>query len=133
MITEKIKKIFFNIKNSVNDKMKQYNLTAVQIILLEYLYENNEKVIIQKDICEHLSLKHSTVIGILKRLEGKELITKKTNYKSEISITEKGIELIENAGIKKGFIENRLLEGFSKEEVDILSSYLDRLYENSKN
>ena len=69
MITEKIKVVFFKIKNDVNDMMKKYNLTAVQVILLEYLYENNEKVIIQKDICEHLALKHSTVIGILKRLE----------------------------------------------------------------
>ncbi len=77
MITEKIKKIFFSIKNNLNNKMKPYNLTAVQIILLEFLYENNEKSIIQKDICNHLSLRHSTVINILKKLEEKELITKK--------------------------------------------------------
>ena len=101
MITEKIKKIFFNIKTDLNDKMKPYNLTAAQVILLEYLYENKGKLIIQKDLCEYLSLKHSTVISILKRLESKELITRKTNYKSEISITKKGIELIESTGIKK--------------------------------
>ena len=65
MITEKIKKIFFCVKNNVNDKMKSYDLTAAQIILLEYLYENNEKIIIQKDLCDYLSLKHSTVISIL--------------------------------------------------------------------
>jgi len=133
MITEKIKKIFFNIKTDVNDKMKPYNLTAAQVLLLEYLYENKEKLIIQKDLCEYLSLKHSTVISILKRLESKELITRKTNYKSEISITKKGIELIESTGIKKGFIENRLLKGFTKKEIEELSKYLDRLYSNISN
>ena len=133
MITEKIKKIFFNIKTDVNDKMKPYNLTAAQVILLEYLYLNKGKIIIQKDLCEYLSLKHSTVISILKRLESKELITRKTNYKSEISITKKGIELIESTGIKKGFIENRLLKGFTKKEIEELSKYLDRLYSNISN
>lgn len=130
MITEKIKKIFFCVKNNFNDKMKPYDLTAAQIILLEYLYENKEKVIIQKDLCDYLSLKHSTVISILKRLEVKELIVRKTNYKSEISITEKGIEIIKSAGIKKGFYENELLKGFTKEEISELEKYLDRIYSN---
>lgn len=133
MITEKIKKIFFIIKNSLNDKMKQYDLTAAQIILLEFLYENSEKIIIQKDICEFLSLKHSTVINILKRLEEKELIIKKTNYKSNVSITDKGKELIKISGIKKGFVENQLLKGFSNKEVEELSNCLDRIYSNLNN
>ena len=133
LITEKIKKIFFSIKNDVNNKMKPYDLTASQIILLKYLYENIDNTVIQKDICEYLSLKHSTIINILKRLELKGLIKKNTNYKSEISITKKGIELVESVGAKKGFVENKLLNGFTKEEIDDLSNYLDRLYSNINN
>ena len=130
MITEKIKKIFFIIRNDVNEKMKQYDLTAAQILLLKYLNTNSGKMVIQKDICDYLSLKHSTVIGILKRLEAKQLITKKTNYKSEISITEKGRELLLSAGIEQGFVENNLLNGFNKEEIIQLNDYLDRIYSN---
>ena len=133
MITEKIKKIFFIIKNDVNEKMKPYNITAAQILLLRYLQLNKGKMIIQKDICDYLCLKHSTVIGILKRLEEKELIIKKTNYRSEISITEKGKKIIDSAGIEKGFIEKNLLKGFSKEEIKQLDSYLDRIYSNISN
>ena len=133
MITEKIKKIFFIIKNDVNEKMKPYNLTAAQILLLRYLQLNKGKMIIQKDICDYLCLKHSTIIGILKRLEEKELIIKKTNYRSEISITEKGKKIIDSAGIEKGFIEKNLLKGFSKEENKQLDSYLDRIYSNISN
>ena len=133
MITEKIKKIFFLIKKDINEKMKPYNLTAAQILLLNYLDTNNGKVIIQKDICNYLSLKHSTVIGILKRLEAKDLIIKKTDYKSEISITEKGKELIKSSGVKKGFVEKNLLKGFTKEEIEQLDNYLDRIYSNISN
>lgn len=70
-ITEKIKKIFFEIKNDVNRKMKPFDLIASQIITLKYLYENDKNIVIQKDICEYLSLKHITVNNILKRLEEK--------------------------------------------------------------
>lgn len=130
MITDKIKKIFFDLKINVNNKMKEYNITAAQIILLEYLYENKDKTIILKDLCNHLSLRHSTIISILKRLEEKELISRKTYYTSEISITEKGIELIKTCGVKKGFVEETLLKGFTEDEIATLSNYLDRLYSN---
>ena len=133
MITEKIKKVFFNIKNNINNELKDYDITAVQILILKYLFDNNGKVVILKDLCDYLSLKHSTVISILKRLEAKELINKKTGYTSEISITKKGIELINSIGIKNGFVEKKLLNGFSKEEIDNLSNYLDRLNDNINN
>ena len=133
MITEKIKKIFFLIRKDINEKMRPYNLTAAQILLLKYLDMNDGKVLIQKDICNYLSLKHSTVIGILKRLEAKELIIKKTNHKSEITITEKGKKIIRSAGVKKGFVEDNLLKGFSKEEKEQLDDYLDRIYSNINN
>ena len=133
MITEKIKRLFFSIKTDVNDRMKKYGLTSAQTILLEFLNDNADKTIIQKELCDFLSLKHSTVISILKRLEMKGLITKHTNYRSEISITEEGRRLIESANIRKGFVEDRLLKGFTKDEIDDLSKYLDRLYSNINN
>ena len=131
MITEKIKKIFFNVKNGINEKMKEYNITAAQTILLEYLNENQNKTIILKNICDYLSLKHSTVISILKRLEEKELITRKTNYTSEISITKNGIKMVETCGIKKGFVDDTLLKGFTEEEIEKLNEFLDRVNNNT--
>ena len=133
MITEKIKKIFFEIKKEVNNEMRPFDLTASQIIALKYLYENENNIIIQKDICEFLSLKHSTVISILKRLEEKELIIKKTYYNSEVSITKKGKRLVESVGATTGFVDNRLLKDFSKEEIEKLNNYLDRIYSNINN
>ena len=130
MITEKIKKIFFAVKNNLNENMKKYNLTATQILILGYLNEKKEDTIIQKDLCDYLSLKHSTVISILRRLEIKGLIIKKTNYKSEVEITEKGVELVKLVGVNKGFVEDKLLEGFNEKEIKQLNDYLDRIYSN---
>ena len=128
-----MKNIIFYIKTDLDNKMRKYNLTTVQVLILQFLNDNSNKEIIQKDICEHLSLKHSTIINILKRLEMKELITKKTNYKSVVSITDKGKQLVEEIGAKSGFIENDLLKGFTKDEIETLSSQLDRIYQNINN
>lgn len=110
--------------------MRVYDLTTVQVLLLNYLNENKNKEIIQRDICERLSLKHSTIIKILKRLESKGLIVKKTKYRSIINITDKGKKLIESLEIKNGFIENKLLDGFSNKELELLSIFLDRISKN---
>ena len=131
MITEKMKNIVFHMKKEVDNNLRKYNLTIVQLLLLMYLKENRDNEVIQKDICERLSLKHSTVIEILKKLEDKGYIHKETKYKSILTITKEGLEIIDKVGAKKGFIEDKLLEGFTQEEIDMLSVLLDRIYENT--
>ena len=118
-------------KKELDNNLRKYNLTTVQLLLLMYLKENRDKQVIQKDICERLSLKHSTVIEILKKLEYKGYIHKETKYKSILTITKEGLKVIDKVGAKKGFIEDKLLEGFTKEEIDKLSIQLDRIYENT--
>ena len=118
-------------KKELDNNLRKYNLTTVQLLLLMYLKENRDKEVIQKDICERLSLKHSTVIEILKKLEEKGYIHKETKYKSVLTITDEGLKVIDKVGAKKGFIEDKLLEGFTKEEIDKLSIQLDRIYENT--
>ena len=118
-------------KKEVDNNLRKYNLTIVQLLLLMYLKENRDKEVIQKDICERLSLKHSTVIEILKKLEDKGYIHKETKYKSVLTITDEGLKVIDKVGAKKGFIEDKLLEGFTQDEIDKLSIQLDRIYENT--
>lgn len=130
IITEKMKKIVFYMKKSLDNNLKEYNLTTVQLLILMYLNENSDKEIIQKNIREHLSLKHSTVIEIIKKLELKKFVNKDTNHKSVLTITKEGKKLLNKIGAKKGFIENKLLDGFSLDEINILSEQLDRMYKN---
>jgi 3-deoxy-7-phosphoheptulonate synthase len=43
---------------------------------------------------------------------------------------EEGLKIIDKVGAKTGFIEDKLLEGFTQEEIDKLSIQLDRIYNN---
>ncbi|MBR2708509.1 MAG: MarR family transcriptional regulator [Bacilli bacterium] len=94
MICEQMKNIVYYMKTALDNELRKYNITATQFIVLEYLLENEDKEIIQKDVCEYLVLRHSTVIGIMKRLQDKGLIKKETYHKSKIAITSKGKKTI---------------------------------------
>ncbi len=130
MITEKMKKIVFLLKKDIDNSLKKYNLTTVQLLILMGLNQNRNKKVIQKDICELLELKHSTVIEILKKLEGKRYIHIEKNYRSYLSITDEGRKVLKKIGVKKGFVEDKLLDGFTEEEINKLSEQLDRMYKN---
>ena len=133
MICEQMKNIVYYMKTALDNELRKYNITATQFIVLEYLLENENNVIIQKDVCEYLVLKHSTVIGIMQRLESKGLIKKETSHWSIITITDKGKKLIERVGDRRGFVEKTLLNGFDKKEIKTISNQLDIMYKNIKN
>ncbi len=61
-------------KHHMNTLLKNIDLTASQCLVLEVLFRRTDTKTSQKDICEELQLKHTTVIGLLKRMEGKGLV-----------------------------------------------------------
>lgn len=61
-------------KHHMNTLLKSIDLTASQCLVLEVLFRRTDKKTSQKDICEELHLKHTTVNGLLKRMEGKGLL-----------------------------------------------------------
>ena len=98
--------------------------------------ENREKKITQKDISEALHIKHPTTIGLLKRLEEKEMLSvvvdpENRKYRN-IALTEKGITFIENDRVRRRNTDEYMVEGMTKEEIKILRSLLDRVYDNMK-
>lgn len=133
MICEQIKKLTLYMKTELDNKLRKYNLTATQFIVLEYLVENEGKNIIQKDICELLEIRHTTVIGIIKRLEEKGFIIKSNNKRTNlIKISKKGKKLYNNLSGRKYNVEDILLSGFTKEEIKDMEGKLNKMYVNIK-
>lgn len=134
MICEKIKNIAYYMRYAHDNSLRKYNLTSTQFLVLEYLIKNEGKDIIQKDICDYLELKHSTVIGIIKRLESKKLILKEKGRKTnQISINNTGRKLFNEVSDIKSRYEEILLKGFNKSDITKLSKQLDIMYSNIKN
>ena len=70
----KFKLIHEGFANMLNKQLRDEDMTFSQMILVSYLWENKDKKITQKDISQALQIKHPTTIGLLKRLEDKEMV-----------------------------------------------------------
>lgn len=130
MIVEKMKNIVNYSKTKFNNDLKEYDLTASQYVVLKYLINNEGKNIIQKDVGEFLVLKHTTIIGIIKRLEQKGLIKKESKHASIITITSKGKKLYESIGDYEALINHDVLKSLNKQEKENLSELLIKIYDD---
>ncbi len=98
----KIKKINHLFKSRLDRNLEQLDITVAQMQTLIYLFKDNGKKVTQKQLAEYFSVKHSTMSGILKRLQEKELIEicideENKKYKN-IYTTTKAVELNEKIG-----------------------------------
>lgn len=131
-----IKHISNHISTELNNNLKPYNITGVQARVLFYINcESKKGHVFQKDIQKHLKLANPTVTGIVQRLEEKQLIERSVSsedsrYKCHV-LTEKGHEVIENlAHFAESTMDERILDGFSEDEKETVTSLLGRILKN---
>jgi MarR family transcriptional repressor of mepA len=78
------------LKKKANLVLKDYGITVKQGRFLGFLHENKGIETSQKDLQEHFEISHPTTVGIIKRLEQKNLITTRFD---EINRRNKIVEL----------------------------------------
>ncbi len=120
----------------LNRRLKEEDMTFSQIIVIYYLWEHRDQKVTQKDITEALHIKHPTTIGLLKRLEDKEMlkvVVDPDNRKyRNITLTDRGIACIEADEKRKVHTDEYMVEGMSEDEIRLLRNLLDRVYDNMK-
>ncbi len=102
--------------------------------IIDYLAKNADKDIYQKDLENHFTITRSTVSRVLRLMEQKGLIERQPVAHDarlkKIVLTEKAIKingLMREDGER---MEQILIDGFTKEEMQTLSSYLHRMKQN---
>ena len=105
-----------------NQRMQQKDITSSQSDVIRYILKHRDRPISAGDLMEQLSLSPSTMAGILKRLENKYLITRKTDEKDGrkgiITPTEEGLALEDYLKETAAQTEAILLQGMTKAEQD---------------
>lgn len=118
----------------LNRQLKEVDLTFSQFILVSYLWENRDKKVNQKDISQALHIKHPTTIGLLKRLEEKEMlkvVVDQDNRKyRNIMLTQKGEDFVEANHKRRRFTDSYLTKGMTDEEISELRRLLDKVNDN---
>lgn len=109
-------------------------VTAPQCRLLMYLVSRNGAPVSQRELEHYLGVSHTTVKGLLQRLEEKGLV--RTAFDSadgrvkHAYLTEKHHRMHAEISQMVDEFEKELLAGFTAEECETLHRLLQRLYDN---
>lgn len=116
----------------LNKKFEKYGITYSQFNIIRILWEKEGQT--QKEILENLSIKPSSLSGILDLLEKKELVKRIIDEKdariNRIYITEKGKNIKQLSIEIFNETDKILTQGFSDEEKSLLLLWLKRIKKN---
>ncbi|RCX21009.1 DNA-binding MarR family transcriptional regulator [Anaerobacterium chartisolvens] len=88
----------------------------------------------QKEIADKLNVTPASLAVSIKRMERAGLIEKKMSKtdlrRNYITLTEHGTGILNDSYSSLLKMDNKMVQGFSDEELEKLAGYLDRIYEN---
>lgn len=129
-----IKMIHERIATRANAELKEYNVTMSQMQILCYLNQREEEKVSIRDIEAYFHIRHTTVIGLIRRLEGKKFVESSINYEDKrvhnIRITEQGKVIYRLLYKNKIRMEEQLIKGLTIEQEEQLRKLLITLYNN---
>ena len=110
------------------------DLTMMQSWIVGFLYNKRDQEIFQKDIEAEFSIARSTATGILQLMEKKGYIRRESLDRDarlkRVVLTENGIMLHENIIHNIDWMEKKLREGISREEMDIFFTVIRKMRRN---
>lgn len=117
-----------------NAKNCRGNMRGVHGWAIGYLYENRNNDVFQKDFEAALSIRGSTSSSILKNLESKNIIERKSvDYDGrlkKIVLTERAIGEHEKIMAEIADREKRLRKGLTEQEIDCFFTVIEKLKKN---
>lgn len=128
-----IKRIAKQMEQNINQFLKPYNITSMQSWILLHLDAVNEARTF-KELEKQFEVSQPTMVGILARLEQKDfvVITNDSRDKriKKVSISKTGIELISGLRQHLDNSENKIVAGFSNDEMNEFHHQLEKAYYN---
>ena len=126
--------------NWVNEKssiyFKQFDLTSQQFNILRILRGQNGKAINLQDVQERMISKMSNTTRLIEKLRIKDLVSRiqcqSNRRKIEISITEKGLELLSLIDKSLRIHEKETTKNLTEKEAILLNELLNKLRTNNK-
>lgn len=130
-ILVKLRKIIRSINLESKKIQKEFGISIPQLLLLQYLSEQEDYRASAKDIKDYLNLNASTISGIISRLEAKNMVAKlpkpDDRRVSYITITAKGAEVLKDSPTILQQKVSKRLKKLSIAEIDQLNASIDLL------
>lgn len=130
----KFKRIHEMFRARMNVDMKESDLTFSQMEILFYLEKHVDHAINQQELCDAVQVSHPTMIGLINRMEEKNLVVRRTdplNRRSRyIEMTQKSQEILRQTRERRHRNDRMLVKGFTDEETKELNRLLGMVYRN---
>ena len=127
------------IANSIDAKFNRHNaaldLTATQSHMLGYIVRHKDRDVGFQELESFFDLRHSTVTGIVQRLEEKGFVTCTPDggdrRKKRIHATPKSVELFQNICQGREAVERELTAGVRPEDMAVFERVLEQIFHNA--
>ncbi len=117
-------------------KNKDLPFSPIQGKIINYLVEKKEKIVYQRDLEKFLSLRRSTISGILQTMEKNNFIKRldvlEDGRVKRIVLTQKSIEEYSKIRRKCAKIQQDIAKGIKKEDLDIFFRVSKQIKKNLK-
>lgn len=127
-----VKKINDFLQINANEYLKKYDLTFSQMHILLFIAMKNNGSVQQKEIEQYFDLKHPTVVGLLKRLEKKNLLEVRENPDDRRSnivvVTEQSKSIVKEMIESRDYTDRLLTQNLSVEQTEELKKLLRIIY-----
>ncbi len=129
-----IKQLNTEIRNNLNNNLKNHDITGTQFEVLVYLHRNPTLNVKQRDLEEKFHLSNPTIVSVLDRLEKKNLVLRTCCEKDKrikyLKITKEGDLLCDSLYDYFCKVESHALKGFTPEEEEIFQTLLKKVLDN---
>ncbi|EPD81746.1 MULTISPECIES: MarR family winged helix-turn-helix transcriptional regulator [Paenibacillus] len=125
--------IGLKLKKRADESIKELGLSAQQGKVIDYIYENQNNQLIQKDLADRFHLRGASITSMLQGLEQKGFIERKIPANNErqknIYVLPKAIELIEDFQDSFQKVEEEIVQVLTDEEKQVLKKLLIKINE----
>lgn len=125
--------IGLKLKKRADESIKELGLNAQQGKIIDYIYENQDKNIIQKDLADRFHVQGASITSMLQGLEKRGFIERKIPANNErqknIYVLPKAVELIEDFNASFQSVEDEIIQALTAEEKRTLKEMLIKINE----
>lgn len=126
-----------DIDNPIKRSQFPCHITPTQVQIIEYILDNPDKEIYQKDLENVLDLRRATVSGVLQTMEKNGLLEREVHTNDarckKIILNDKTRKIFSQKRQKFNEIDEIITKNISDEELNTFSRVLDKMKENIKN
>ncbi|KEQ24840.1 MarR family winged helix-turn-helix transcriptional regulator [Paenibacillus tyrfis] len=125
--------IGLKLKKRADESIKELGLNAQQGKIIDYIYENQDKNIIQKDLADRFHVRGASITSMLQGLEKRGFIERKIPANNErqknLYVLPKAVELIEDFNDSFQCVEDEIVQALTAEEKRTLKELLIKINE----